>query len=267
MQNNSKDNKELNSQNPPVDCRNDINALRAELKEIRKSIDSMNTLIAAYNDSVTSFRQFVDAEKSVQTHCFTDIQAKLQSVNSSLSGIPQLVEGISKIEKIDDIEETVGNIDYNIRNAASSSENDEYKQMLGKKLSEYEEDLYKKLMRKYVIDTHISLFIQINEQIRNSESDNSLKAVLEMILAKLDAIGIKTSTSRPGDSFNPKFMTTGHYPNIETDNNELDGKVAESVSPMFSWNLPSIHQQTDSMVLREEEVILYQYSKKDNKNE
>ena len=224
----------------------------------------MNKQIATYNNSVTSFRNFVNDEQSVQTNCITDIQAKLQSVNSSLAGIPQLVEGISKIEKIDSIEETVGNIDYNLRNASSSNGDDEYKQILNKKLSEYEEDLYKKLMRKYVIDTHISLFIQINEQIRNSESDNSLKVVLEMILAKLDAIGIKTYSSKQGDSFNPQYMTTGHYPNIATDNEELDGKVAESVSPLFKWNLPSIRQQTDQMLLKEEEVILYQYSKKNN---
>ena len=263
MKNNNTDNKELDdNQKVPVDYSKDIEAIRNELKEIRESIDFMNTQIATYYDSVTSFRKFVDDEQSVQTHCLTDIQAKLQHVNSSLSGIPNLVEGISKIEKIDGIEEIVGNIDYNIRNAASSSEDDEYKQMLGKKLSEYEEDLYKKLMRKYVIDTHISLFTQINEQSRISGSDNSLKQVLKMIVHKLETIGVKTYSSKPGDSFNPQYMTTGHYPNIETDNEQLDGKVAESVSPMFSWNLPSIRQQIDQMLLQEEEVTLYHYSKK-----
>ena len=147
MTNNNTDNKELDdNQKVPVDYSKDIDAIRNELKEIRESIDFMNTQIATYNDCVTSFRKFVDDEQSIQTHCLTDIQAKLQHVNSSLSGIPNLVEGISKIEKIDSIEETVGHINYNIRNTTSSSEDDGYKQMLGKKLSEYEDDLYMKLV-------------------------------------------------------------------------------------------------------------------------
>lgn len=259
MKNNSIDNKELSeNQKTPVDYFNDITTIRNELKEIRESIDYMNTQIATYHDSVTSFRKFVDNEQAIQTHCLTDIQTKLQRVNSSVSGIPNLVEVTSEIDRIKGIEEIVGNIDYNLRNASSSVGGDDvYKNMLKEKITEYEEDLYKKLMRKYVIDNLISLYLQINDWLRISGTDESLKHVLDLILNKLETLGIKAYSSKPGDSFNPQYMTTGHYPNIDTNNGELDGKVAESVRPMFVWKLPIVPQQVEQMLLQEEEVTLY----------
>lgn len=259
MKNNSIDNKELSeNQKTPVDYFNDITTIRNELKEIRESIDYMNTQITTYHDSVTSFRKFVDNEQAIQTHCLTDIQTKLQRVNSSVSGIPNLVEVTSEIDRIKGIEEIVGNIDYNLRNASSSVGGDDvYKNMLREKISEYEEDLYKKLMRKYVIDNLISLYLQINDRLRISGTDESLKHVLDLILNKLETLGIKAYSSKPGDSFNPQYMTTGHYPNIDTNNGELDGKVAESVCPMFVWELPIVRQQVEQMLLQEEEVTLY----------
>lgn len=241
----------------PVSDGNDIATIKNDLKEIRESIDFINTQISRYHESVTSFRKFVDNDQTIQTHCLTDIQAKLQRINSSVSGIPRLVEVTAGIDRIKDVEEIVGNIDYNLRNASSSvGGDDDYKNMLRKKISEYEEDLYKKLMRKYVVDTLISLYTQINDQLRSSKNE-SLKYVLDMILNKLEPLGIKAYSSRSGDLFNPQCMTTGHYPNINTDDSELDGKVAESVCPMFVWILPTIRQQAEQMLLQEEEVTLY----------
>lgn len=264
IKNNNMDNKELDEkQKIPVDYYKDIATIGNELKEIRESIDFMNTQIATYHDSVTSFRKFVDDEQAIQTHCLTDIQAKLQRVNSSVSGIPNLVEVTSEIDRIKGIEEIVGNIDYNLRNAASSAGgDDDYKKMLRNKISEYEEDLYKKLMRQYVIDTLISLYTQINNRLRISGTDETLKHVLDMFLYKLETLGIKACSSKSGDSFNPQCMTTGHYPNIDTDDDELDGKVAESVCPMFVWTLPTVRQQAEQLLLQEEEVTLYHKSKK-----
>lgn len=265
MKNNDAENREFdNNQKRLADHGKDIAAIKNELSEIRESIDFMNEQIAAFNESVMSFKDYINVEQKVQTKYLSDIQARVQRINSSVIGMPSVVESVSKIDKIDVIEETVGNIDYNIRNAVSSDGDSEYKQMVSKKLSEYEEDLYKKFLRKYIIDSQISLYTQINQRLRVSDKEDSLKQVLGMIVNQLEAIGIMTHTSKSGDVFNPKSMTSGHYPNQKTENEELDGRVAESVQPMFFWNLPSIRQQSDQMLLKEEEVILYQYVKNEN---
>lgn len=255
-----KNNRLENDQKRPADYGKEITAIKNELKEIRESIDFTNEQIALFNENVMSFKDYINNLQTAQTNYLSNIQARLQHINSSVADIPRIVDNVSKIDKIDDIDEVVGNIDYNIRNSASTNGDSEYKQILTTKLSEYEEDLYKKLLRKYVIDTQISLYTQINEQLRRTETNDSLRSVLDLIINKLEEIGVKTFSSKPGDVFNPKCMTTGHYPNEDTDDEELGGKVAESVQPMFLWVLPSIRQQSDQMLLKEEEVTLYHYN-------
>lgn len=241
---------------------NEVTSIRNELKEIRAAIDSLNAQIATYHNRVISLREFVGNEQVKQAHCLTDIQTQLAGLNSSVSGISNLDNIISEIERIKGIEEIVGNIDYNLRNATSSSSGDEeYKNMLRQKVAEYEEDLYKKLMRKYVIDSLISLYTYINDKLRISGTDDFLKKILENILYKLQTLGIEAHSSKPGDSFDPRCMTTGHYSNIVTNDDELDGKVAESVCPMFVWKYPELHQHVQPILLKEEEVTLYQSNK------
>lgn len=268
MQNSDKKTKEYgNNQNIPSNYYKEISLIQNELKEIRESIDFINMQVGAFFDSLSSFKKYINDEETFQTNYLTDIQAKLKRIDTSVNVIPSIADGMSKINKLDGIEDAVGNIDYNIRNASSSGGDSEYKEELSKKLSEYEEDLYMKLMRKYVIDSQISLYVQINDQSRIHGTDSALKQVLDLIINKLDAIGIKAYSSKPGDTFDPKHMTTGHYPNIETEIEDWDGKVAESVTPSFIWSLPTMRQQSDQMLLKEEEVILYKYVKKEYQNE
>lgn len=267
MQNSDKNTKEFgNTQTIPSNYYKEISSIKNELKEIRESIDFINTQVGAFFDSLSSFKKYINDEETFQTNYLTDIQAKLKRIDTSVKVIPSIVDGMSKIDKLDGIEDVVENIDYNIRSAASSGDDSDYKQELSKKLSEYEDDLFMKLMRKYVIDSQISLYIQINDQLRILGTDTNLKQVLDLIVNKLEAIGIKTHLSKRGDTFNPKYMTTGHYPNIETDNENLDGKIADVVRPSFFWNLPTIRPQYEPLLLKEEEVILYQYVNKENKN-
>ena len=163
-------------------------------------------------------------------------------------------------EKIDGIEDMVGNIDYNIRSgSASNSSDSEYKQALQSKLSEYEEDLYMKLMRKYVVDSQISIYIQIAEQLF-IEHDDKLEKVLTLMAKKLESIGVKVVSSESGAEFDPAYMKTGHYTNIPTNNEQLNGKVARSVTPAFMWTLPSTKQQLNSLLLKEEDVVVYVFT-------
>jgi hypothetical protein len=77
---------------------------------------------------------------------------------------------------------------------------------------------------------------------------------------KLESIGVKVVSSESGAEFDPAYMKTGHYTNIPTNNEQLNGKVARSVTPAFMWTLPSTRQPFSSLLLKEEEVVLYVYT-------
>lgn len=247
----------------------EIAALRNEIKEIQESIVRLNdqlesvnkNFIAALTTFTTSFQKLITDEQSLQIDNFGDILSKIGQVESKVSTLQNIVSGISQKDdlngKIDNIAETIANINYNILSAPSTDANSETVQILNKKLAEYQDDLYMKLLRKYVIDSHISLYTQINDLAHTLEDNNQLNIVLRIIISNLEAIGIKTHTSKSGDPFDSNSMTTGHYPNIETTNETLAGKVAESICPAFIWNLPTIRQQSNQMILKEEEVTLY----------
>ncbi len=214
------------------------------IQGIKDEFKSLHQEINALNNNVIKLRDLI-----------VNGNLNMRSFQESLNETTHHFE-----EKIDGIEEMVGNIDYNVRSgSASNSSDSEYKQVLQSKLSEYEEDLYLKLLRKYIIDSQISIYNQVAEQLY-IEQDNKLEKVLTMMAQKLESIGVKVIASEVGSDFNPSRMKTGHYTNIPTDNEQLNGKVARSVTPAFLWTLPSTKQQDTSLLLMEEDVILYVFT-------
>lgn len=239
----------------------DITSFTTILSNHDKNLSSIQKSISTYNESLSSFKKLITDEQSLQIDNYGDILSKIEQVKSIVSTIQKNVSSNSlenKLNaKIESISETVENINYNILSSPQTDANSEAIQTLNKKLAEYQDDLYMKLLRKYVIDSHISLYTQVNDLAHTLEDDKHLNIVLKNIISKLETIGIKTQISKSGDPFDPKRMTTGHYPNIETSNETLAGKVAESICPAFIWNLPTIRQQSNQMILKEEEVTLY----------
>lgn len=214
-----------------------IQGIRDEFKSLRQEINALNADVMKLSDLIVSGN--------------LNVRSLQESLNETTHHFT---------EKMDGIEEMVGNIDYNVRSgSASKSDDGEYKQALQSKLSEYEEDLYLKLMRKYVIDSQISIYNQIAEQLY-IEQDDKLEKVLTLMAKELESIGVKVISSKVGADFDPSRMRTGHYANIPTDNEQINGKVARSVTPAFLWTLPSTRQQGTSLLLKEEDVILYVFT-------
>lgn len=165
--------------------------------------------------------------------------------------------------KLSEMSEALANIDYNIRVGTNMGNNQDgqYTQMLQEKINEYENDLHLKLMRKYIVDSQLSLYNQIVQRLIDNGSNLELENILKLIISKLEMIGIKTIQSKPGDNFNPKMMKTGNFKASQTTDALLDGKIAVSISPAFVWSLPSVRQQSSTLVLQEEVVKLYEYNK------
>lgn len=206
-------------------------------------------------------------------NCIREMQRNVEALNSAVLNLRQEVSQIqielnsfiknmggNIAEKVNKIDDTIGDLSYNLLMANSSpSIESDYKQILEKKITEYEDDLYLKLMKKYVVDSQIALYIHVADQ-NYQEKDEKLDKILYMIASKLEAIGVIIKNSKQCDPFDPSCMTTGHYPNTPTTDENLDGKVSNSIHPSFIWILPSIKQQSTNLLLKEEEVTLYEYT-------
>lgn len=249
-----------NDKQPLMTIVHDIGSLKQKLQGLQQNIKELN-------EQVKTIKQNIVALKNMFSDENIGLLRYVTSTNSAINNIKPVLGDINQnVKKIDKMEEAIGNIDYNIRNGISGGNNDgDYIRSLQGKLSEFEDDLYLKLMRKYVVDSQISLYVQIAER-NYYEKDEKLETILRSFDQKLQSIGIKTTISQVGDTFNPQFMTTGHYPNVATTDENMDGKIAASVHPSFVWTLPTIRQRSAPLLLKEEEVILYHYSKKEEQN-
>lgn len=155
----------------------------------------------------------------------------------------------------------------NIKNACESKDdkyrnifNEESFRSLQNQISDYKEDLYLKLLSKYVIDINIVLFKHIayrNYELTNmGQKDIELEKLQKIILQRFMTIGILNVSTKEGKDFDPEFMTASDY-SIGTTDINLSGKIALSLIPRFIWSLPSLQQQNTSLMLSKEEVILY----------
>lgn len=235
--------------------------IQKEVESIKQYlIDADLQRVISVSDTVNNIRlTSADISKEVKTILSKTCELKPDICNSA-----SLNQESNK--KLDEMCEVLANIDYNIRVGANTgnTQDSQYTQILQEKINEYESDLHLKLMRKYVIDSQLSLYNQIVLRLKNIGSNIELENILKLITSKLEGVGVRTVKSKSGDSFNPRTMKTGNYPNVQTTDPLLEGKVAESVSPSFVWNLPSVRQQTSQLVLQEEEVRLYEFTKSNN---
>ena len=119
-----------------------------------------------------------------------------------------------------------------------------------------------------ISDNWISQLITVNsilcesEAIANTKFKNEPQKLLDIInahhiglenlLKKLDIVTVRSSQ---GDDFDPETMTSSNV--IEnTDNPELDGTVARSVTPAY-YNV----KRTDKTLIKNESIILFNYQK------
>lgn len=235
-----------------------VPSIQQEIEVIKQYlIDADLRRVISISDTVNNLRlTSADIGKDIK-----EIKSGVDSAKMDVGNTANQVHDSNS--KLSEMSETLANIDYNIRVGTNMGNNQDgqYTQMLQEKINEYENDLHLKLMRKYIVDSQLSLYNQIVQRLIDNGSNLELENILKLIISKLEMIGIKTIQSKPGDNFNPKMMKTGNFKATPTTDVLLDGKIAVSISPAFVWSLPSVRQQSSTLVLQEEVVKLYEYNK------
>ena len=163
----------------------------------------------------------------------------------------------------EEIKKTVGNIDFNIRSGhiAGGNGDEQATQILQDELKAYREDLYRKLMSRYITDTQIYVYEQIARQIHEQNGNADLEGILNIMRQQLRAIGLEARSSQPSAEFDPARMEVSRYPSCPTDDEQLDGYVAKSLVPEFSWIPTAQDVRPERLMLSKEKVILYAYEK------
>lgn len=208
-------------------------SLNAKIDELEKKIETLHT----------SLIEKISDRFSLLEDGFANVQKMLNQLSSSQ-------------EQMEPLPELVRNIDYNIRVSGSGNSDKEYVADLQKRLSEFQEDTYLKLLRKYILDSFISLYTNISYQIFEKGLTTQMQNILKIIENDLLKMGIKLRSSNTMQRFDPLHMTICDGKTDITDDEKSENLVSRSIVPEFIWTLPAIgHQQVTT--LQKEVVILY----------
>jgi hypothetical protein len=128
------------------------------------------------------------------------------------------------------------------------------------KVSSMEQDTNLKLMRKYVLDGLIDVYTRTARRLVDLGEEQELERLLKIMQSNLNRIGVGIKISTSGSEFDHETMTICEEEPLFTNNIDLANKVSISVVPLFTWDVPVEGRDNLHLVLKKEEVILWQYT-------
>ena len=153
---------------------------------------------------------------------------------------------------------------YNREPEASSNGSSEVIEDLRKELAAYKNDFYQKSMMKFGVNTAIEilerLYTEKNllKQNENSEELERITQIISFCEAKMKKLNLRVRLSSDGDEFDGGRMVS-YDDKVATDDENMKGRVAYSISPAIYWTLPRVNAPgEDELLIKEETVALYE---------
>ena len=208
----------------------------------------------AFENFIRSFAQRQQSEMAL-----TQLIQRMNILQEQQSKLKSEITALSM--DMNEIKSAVNNIDYNIRsgNAGRGNGDEQSTKVLQDELAMYRDDLHRKLMSRYIADSQLYLYEQIARQIHEQNGNEDLERVLNLMRQQLRAIGLESRSSQQNDDFDPARMEVSRYPSYPTDNQQLDGRIAKSLVPEFSWSATAQEARPERLMISKEKVILYEY--------
>lgn len=170
------------------------------------------------------------------------------------------------IDDLSDIKEAISLIKDDIQAVkemlSKNEENDEVS-FLKDELSYYRNDFYLKSVQRLGLDALLEilesmcsrLFMSANASVEVKESlSYDIKLVERALINKFNVRFVRSSEGTP---FNEHTMTTFPDDSIISEDVNLKGCVAASVSPAIFWTIPRVNSGETSFLYKEESVVLY----------
>ena len=186
----------------------------------------------------------------IQLYCHNNEEKECTDIRDSLLGITEQINALSnKVTSI--IEE--------LNNSNDKAEVESLKD----ELSKYRNDFYFKSVQRQGLDAMIEILesmctLLYNSRSKGTEVTCAIEHGVELIKRALQKnFKIKFVTSSDGDVYNEERMVAYPTESIQTNDDQLSGHVAKSVSPAIYWTLPRINSSDVDFLYKEETVILY----------
>ena len=223
---------------------------------------STNEILASLNEIKTLLKK----EQSQSTNYALINTSSPQRENKDIKELKSfLTESLeSLIKKQSETQYLVSEIYNSHESGASSNGSSEIIDDLRKELATYKNDFYQKSMLNFGVNTAIEilerLYTEKNLLKQKSDAANELSRLEQIISfceAKMKKLSLKVSHSVDGDEFDGNRMVS-YDDKIATDNEDMKGRVAYSISPAVYWTLPRVNAPgEDKLLIKEEIVALY----------
>lgn len=153
---------------------------------------------------------------------------------------------------------------YNREPEALSNSGSEVIEDLRKELAAYKNDFYQKSMMKFGVNTAIEILERLYTEknlLKQNENPEKVERIMQIISfceAKMKKLNLKVRLSSDGDEFDGGRMVS-YDDKVATDDENMKGRVAYSISPAIYWTLPRVNAPgEDELLLKEETVALYE---------
>ncbi|MCQ2257364.1 MAG: hypothetical protein MJZ41_05135 [Bacteroidaceae bacterium] len=238
-----------------------FDTLKHQINEQNKCIDELRNSVNA-----------VTANQKILNDCQREILEAVNAIISSNGKESKLVPYIQKLSEhqeameklLHGMEEKTNDIHYNVINGSSgtdSQNNSDYVRYLQEQVERLHNDTYLKFMRKYIIDTYISLYSNLSYRRFDTtvEVCKEIEITLGRMRTELESIGIRLYSSPNGASFNAKTMINKRECSVHTPDDKQDVKnsICKSLLPAFYWTIPVENSSSNLHLLQKEEVALY----------
>ena len=153
---------------------------------------------------------------------------------------------------------------YNRNIETSCNGSSEVIEDLRKELAIYKNDFYQKSMMKFGVNIAIEILEQLYAEknfLKHKENSEKLERITQLISfceAKMKKLNLRVRLSSDGEEFDGGRMIS-FDDKVYTDDEDMKGRVAYSISPAIYWTLPRVNAPgEDELLIKEEIVALYE---------
>ncbi len=199
-------------------------------------------------ETLTSTDEIIEenSEDSLQTNCSSetencDSDTRINSLEKKIDSLTEAVETLS------------AGLNENFKYA---TQKEELFDRMYSEMAKYKDDLYAKLLKPFILETITILedyrrTLERLDTLTQEQLHKAIKNIPSDLEDLLENNGVDVLIS---EGENPLFDRKLHQVirTVETDNPELDGKIAKKLRPGYAWN---------GTILRQEKVELYKLKK------
>lgn len=228
-----------------------INNLQISLDGVLSSLNEIKALLKREQPKSANYALF----NTSSPHCETKDIKELKSF------ISDSFEALNK--KQSETNYLVTEI-YNREPESSSNGGSEVIEDLRKELTAYKNDFYQKSMMKFGVNTAVEMLERLyteKNHLKHNDNSEELERIMLIISfceAKMKKLNLRVRLSSDGDEFDGGRMVS-YDDKVATDDENLKGRVAYSISPAIYWTLPRVNAPgEDELLIKEETVALYE---------